>query len=631
MERLLFFAVLACAVGAAASAAGAEEQRKPPPSVTITDDGMEFREPYKQGEQEARYGVRLFRFNNGGPQSYGISLVLDQRKQADGTWKTVHSYIGMPIPTEANWYHSGFCALSANGREVQDRDPQAEVADTGQQGMLDFSWDHPLVFARVRIVAEPGSDRLLLELRWQPKPELKALHTTFSCYPQGYRPSEPDRLAGKKLDRHMVTAEREVQQVQTVALNLPAEWWQLYQDNTLEKSPTYNPGGPCALALLPEDADGATVTVGDYAVQTDVELKVAVGRARFALWDFSGKSDLQAKQLLVEQTPALQKRMQSGNWLPNSISSFDAVAESQRVDNLSKEVGKPGATRVVALRKQLAAITGQRAALASAADPLQAERDLRRALTAYRKLFWQAERPVRKTVRTLVLAGPFAYAWRVAQVSKSVWGPDSVRQGSYIWKYWIGHRISYFPSTMEELLSYDVVVLADVPQDPLTLDKRQQLADYVKLGGGLLVLGGPYAYGGGAWKGSPLEPLLPVAIGGTFDLRPSEGDAQLTLTPIGLKRLGQVGSNRKPDIESRRSLLGVVPWHNEVPLRAGAEVWMTAGKGPFAVYAKAGEGRVLALLGTAVGEAPAGRTAFYDSPGWPELLKRMLSYLARGR
>lgn len=611
---LLNFAVIS------ARAADAEAPAKALPAVTITDDGMQFQEPHKP---DLRYASRLFRFNNGGPQNYGISLTLDQHKQADGTWKTRHSYVGMPIPTEANWYHSGFFSINANGKDIHDRDPIAEVTETGSQGVLDFKWDHPLVLMRARLIAEPGSDHLLLELRWEPKPELKTLGVSFSCFPQGYRPSEPDRLAGKKLDRHAITTTRDIQQVQTAKLNLPEEWWLLYQDNTLEHSPTYGPGG-CGLAMLPDDVEGATVSVTDYPVETKVIFKAASGRARFALWDFLGKRDVVAKQTLIAQAPALRERMQSGSWMPTAVSAFTATAERQRVDQLAKDLGKPGAKRVTTLREKLAALEAQLAALPSATQPLQTERDVRAALIQYRTLYWQAERPVRKSVRTLILAGPFAYAWRVEKIAKAVWGNDAVRRGAYIWKYWIGHRISYFPSTMEELLSYDVVVLADIPQDPLTQDKRQMLADFVKLGGGLLVLGGPYAYGGGAWKDSPLEPLLPVKIEKVFDLQPVETDAHITLTSAGTQYLGNLLANPK-------SQLGVVQWRNEVHLRPGAEVWMTVGRFPCATFTKQGEGRVLTVLGAAVGEAPEGQVAFYDSPGWPELVKRMLSYLARGK
>ena len=72
--------------------------------VTIKDDGLVYRE---SGKSDVRYGHKLFTFATGG-QSYSISLNLTQQKQPDGTWKTIDSQVGMPRPTEANWYHGGF-------------------------------------------------------------------------------------------------------------------------------------------------------------------------------------------------------------------------------------------------------------------------------------------------------------------------------------------------------------------------------------------------------------------------------------------------------------------------------------------------------------------------------------------
>lgn len=200
------------------------------------------------------------------------------------------------------------------------------------------------------------------------------------------------------------------------------------------------------------------------------------------------------------------------------------------------------------------------------------------------------------------------------------WNTGNVREGGYSWKYWIGHRIDYFPANLDELLTYDVVVLADLPQDPLTPEKRQMLADFVKQGGGLLVLGGPYAYGAGAWKDSPLEPLLPVQVGKAFDLIPVEGDARLIFTATGKQRLGKLPAD-----------LGIATWRHNATPRKGTDVWLTAGGQPFAVAGKAGNGRVIAILGAPIGEAPAEKTVCWESPHWAEFLVRVMDYLATGK
>ena len=70
-----------------------------------------------------------------------------------------------------------------------------------------------------------------------------------------------------------------------------------------------------------------------------------------------------------------------------------------------------------------------------------------------------------------------------------------------------------FPSSAIALSNYDAVVLANVPFGPGGISDQQQqdLAAYVHdLGGGLVMIGGPDAFGAGGWQGKRLEEVLPV-------------------------------------------------------------------------------------------------------------------------
>ncbi|MFG0274440.1 MAG: glutamine amidotransferase [Phycisphaerales bacterium] len=67
--------------------------------------------------------------------------------------------------------------------------------------------------------------------------------------------------------------------------------------------------------------------------------------------------------------------------------------------------------------------------------------------------------------------------------------------------------------SLEELTSYDGVVLVDVPADRFSFRQQDELRAYVHdLGGGLLVVGGENSYGAGGWIGSPLADALPVKL-----------------------------------------------------------------------------------------------------------------------
>ncbi|RMD62731.1 MAG: VWA domain-containing protein, partial [Planctomycetota bacterium] len=69
------------------------------------------------------------------------------------------------------------------------------------------------------------------------------------------------------------------------------------------------------------------------------------------------------------------------------------------------------------------------------------------------------------------------------------------------------------PSGVLRLQSYDLIALLNVAADELPSRWHRQLAQAVEdMGVGLLALGGPKSLGAGAWKGSALEPLLPVKL-----------------------------------------------------------------------------------------------------------------------
>jgi uncharacterized membrane protein len=73
--------------------------------------------------------------------------------------------------------------------------------------------------------------------------------------------------------------------------------------------------------------------------------------------------------------------------------------------------------------------------------------------------------------------------------------------------------VDQVPNTLVELQNYDAIVLANVPRGAGGLSEEQQkmVASYVHdMGGGLVMIGGPDAFGAGGWQGSRLEEILPV-------------------------------------------------------------------------------------------------------------------------
>lgn len=68
------------------------------------------------------------------------------------------------------------------------------------------------------------------------------------------------------------------------------------------------------------------------------------------------------------------------------------------------------------------------------------------------------------------------------------------------------------PSWPVELQGAAAVVLDDVPAYLLSPRQQAALRDYVRVGGGLVALGGTRSYGIGGYAGTPLEEVLPVSM-----------------------------------------------------------------------------------------------------------------------
>jgi uncharacterized membrane protein len=70
---------------------------------------------------------------------------------------------------------------------------------------------------------------------------------------------------------------------------------------------------------------------------------------------------------------------------------------------------------------------------------------------------------------------------------------------------------SGLPVEMARLQRYDAVVLQNVPAEQVTVPQQRMLAKYVNdLGGGLVKIGGPEAFGAGGWNNTPVARVLPV-------------------------------------------------------------------------------------------------------------------------
>ncbi len=144
------------------------------------------------------------------------------------------------------------------------------------------------------------------------------------------------------------------------------------------------------------------------------------------------------------------------------------------------------------------------------------------------------------------------------------------------------------PTDVLGLQSYDLVVLENVPAEELGEFGHRALVRAVRdLGVGLVMVGGPDSFGAGGWKGTLVEPILPVALDIPDKLLVPEAAVMFVLDrsgSMGRNVMGSAQSQQAIANESaalavealdERDLIGVVSFNNSaslvVPLRQNSD------------------------------------------------------------
>jgi len=167
---------------------------------------------------------------------------------------------------------------------------------------------------------------------------------------------------------------------------------------------------------------------------------------------------------------------------------------------------------------------------------------------------------------------------------------------------------------------FSVVVLSNVDAITLGQARIEKLQKFVSQGGGLIVLGGYWAYSRGAYRGTALEQMLPVTLPDAR--RIDEYKEGLSLRP------GPSATwNLSYDFEADPRALYV---QTIVP-KLGTVVQVTAGDQPGIVSGTFGKGRVVAVALTANGVVPKNGTIYWDWQDWTALLAQTLQWAAGSR
>ena len=164
-------------------------------------------------------------------------------------------------------------------------------------------------------------------------------------------------------------------------------------------------------------------------------------------------------------------------------------------------------------------------------------------------------------------------------------------------------------------MALDVIALVNIDAVALGGFGQEMLKDFVDHGGTLIYGGDLWAYGRGNLGSGPLAELLPV----TF---PSDqGHNGLRYLKDQSVRL----SNHKGNTSRPLSKNAVAVYtNNAITVKDGAQVILTCVDTPVLVSWKVGEGRVIAITGTVLGEAPNGAVLFNRTPEWSNLMSKIL-------
>ncbi|MDD5704807.1 MAG: glutamine amidotransferase [Kiritimatiellae bacterium] len=177
-------------------------------------------------------------------------------------------------------------------------------------------------------------------------------------------------------------------------------------------------------------------------------------------------------------------------------------------------------------------------------------------------------------------------------------------------------KLSSFPYDYERLLSYDLIVLGGVKQESLGNIGQEMLGDYLRAGGGMIVLGGPAAYGAAHLGGTPLGELLPVTMANTAFDTEKLADAVLQPTPTGASILEDLDWSAKPRVRYLHKATAK-PWGNVVVEADGR---------PFLVIGEVGpnKARVACILGVPMGMAEANAAPFWQWKDWTYLMRQVI-------
>ncbi|MBU4366404.1 MAG: hypothetical protein KKF10_04655, partial [Verrucomicrobia bacterium] len=173
--------------------------------------------------------------------------------------------------------------------------------------------------------------------------------------------------------------------------------------------------------------------------------------------------------------------------------------------------------------------------------------------------------------------------------------------------------LNVFPVSYEDLMALDIIALINVDAAALGDTGMEMLKDFVNHGGTLIYGGDLWAYSRGNVTGTVLDKLLPVS----FSAPEKQFGALQAMKGKTVTFPGNIGKPLAPD-----AVLAYLA--ENFTVKPEARVLLICGNHPVAVSWPVGQGRVIAITGTVLGDAPRGKTLFTRTPQWRALMADLL-------
>ncbi|MBI4025226.1 MAG: hypothetical protein HY360_09625 [Verrucomicrobia bacterium] len=567
---------------------------------------------------------------------YDLNIASDLDENGD----TVNTTLGIANPNQSLWW-TGFMNLKIDGVSVEQSPCAVSILDQGQQGCLELLYKRPEGDVRCRLLLRPDDEMLYVEWACD-GPSTGEKHLEIVCAP-AVANSIPGQTAKELGTRRAVrTIAQTIEEGnETASVNSEKENWALFLDQVWDmadetkRTAPLRSGvtGPAGVVFQPLPKMEVRYELDQFFVRAHVTYPSEVNIVRLAVCEFRRLGNEKAFQTLKETAPAALERMKQWVAVPRELAGVTVETVRRQADSLLKQTTNPQtapSTANLQSRLQRFVETGAKWDKERRIKPVAADRAFQ---SAYEELCNELERfhrSTRKDGKILVLKGLYNLLYQLDETQKKYPGLMREVKNVYVRKdFNYGFYADDFPSTTGEILQFDAIILANADIESVREEGVRLLCNYVKNGGGLVVLGGYHSYGLSAIYDTPLGAMLPVKSA-AFDLQPF-GAAETNSTsrfmssgaPLQAAPANTLfTANLKWDLKPR------CYWQHRVKPASDAQVHVTAGAEPFLVSSQAGKGRIAAVTGTVLGSPPDGSLPFWEWESWPELLARIIAWAA---